>query len=71
MFDLLYQCFRHFYHLDHANAAVHTASVRYSPITFRLAEELSVLAEGDEVDISFDVRDVLTDLGAYPEDTGR
>lgn len=32
MSDLLFQCLRHFVHLDESNAAIHCATVRYSPI---------------------------------------
>ncbi len=71
----LYQSFLHFYHLDCSNAAVHTASVRFSPLTFRLAEALKtkdiyiqVVHEGwseNELQI------VWSHEGAYSEDTGR
>lgn len=59
-------CLRHFYHLDHSNAAVHTAPVRYSPITFRLAEALTAAREGSAL-----VAHVMADRGAYEEDKGR
>jgi len=69
-----WDCFRYFFHLDHSNAAIHSAPVRYSPITFRLAEALDELrfeAVPDD-DFSRSLLDlVLVDLGAYPEDTGR
>lgn len=71
MLNLLYQAFKHFYHLDHSNAAVHTAAVRYSPITFRLAEAINELADEVTPKVYADVYDVLTDMGAYEEDTGR
>lgn len=66
----------HLYHLDHSNAAIHCGEVRYSPITFRLAEALATLnreVSGDEFygrvpDI---LRAVLGDLGKYEEDKGR
>lgn len=73
----LYESFRHFYHLDRSNAAMHMAPVRYSPITFRLAEVLTdnsrgvyivVVNEGwseHELDV------VMHDRGLYPEDRGR
>ncbi len=70
----VWECFRHFAHLDHANAAIHTADVRYSPITFRLAETLDDLRD---VAVPIDAGSVqLLDLvlahrGTYPEDTGR
>lgn len=66
--------FRHFKAADEANAAIHCATVRYSPITFRLAEALDGLD-----DVSFDdddralerVGEVLDHVGRYAEDTGR
>lgn len=39
----LYQALRHHAHQDEANAALHCAPVRFSPITFRLAEALADL----------------------------
>lgn len=59
--------FLHLYHEDHANAAVHCATVRYSPLTFRLAEALRDL---DLVDLVA-VEGVLCHLGRYEEDKGR
>lgn len=38
--NVLWECFRHFVHLDESNAAMHCGLVRYSPLTFRLAEQL-------------------------------
>jgi hypothetical protein len=59
--------FSHFYHADHANAAFHTAPVRFSPITFRLAEALAEYV--DEYDEP--LTEVLNDKGKYREDPGR
>lgn len=71
----LYQSFLHFYHLDHSNAAIHTGSVRYSPITFRLSEALKqkdvyiqVVHEGWS---EHELIAVWKHAGQYPEDTGR
>lgn len=68
--------FRHFYFLDHHNAAVHMSPVRYSPITFRLAECLD--HEARRQDMMYDghqtyveVATVMADSGRYPEDRGR
>ena len=64
--DILWQAFRHMYHADHSNAAMHCAAVRYSPLTFRLAEQLGELGRhGMEID------GVLSDAGTYAEDPGR
>jgi hypothetical protein len=63
------EALRHFYHLDHSNAAFHCAEVRYSPITFRLA---SALVELDPSESHVDpARTVLFDVGRYEEDKGR
>ena len=37
---VLYQAFLYHYHHDKMNAAIHTSPVRFSPLTFRLAEVL-------------------------------
>ena len=70
----MWDCFRHFAHLDHSNAAIHSAAVRYSPITFRLAEALNEMrfeaVPADEVSRLL-LDEVLAHLGTYPEDTGR
>lgn len=68
--------FRHFYFLDRHNAAVHMSPVRYSPITFRLAECLSyegrlqdMMYDGDQTYV--EVHQVMKHAGRYPEDRGR
>lgn len=65
--ELLTQCLRHFVHLDESNAAIHCAPVRYSPITFRLAERLG---QGHLSEDPF-VTAVISHVGSYEEDTGR
>jgi hypothetical protein len=66
--------FEYFFHLDCSNAAMHQGTVRYSPITFRLAEHLHheypVAIHFDPVKYH-DVHLVLADKGAYAEDPGR
>jgi hypothetical protein len=66
--------FEYFFHMDCANAAMHQGTVRYSPITFRLAEfmhdEYPVAIHFDPVKYH-DVHLVLADKGAYAEDPGR
>lgn len=58
--------FLHFYHADCANSAIHTAPVRFSPLTFRLAEALwGLTPDGGEIG------EVLAHRGSYPEDPGR
>jgi hypothetical protein len=68
--DVLYQAFLVMYHQDHANAAMHCASVRYSPLTFRLAEQVDQLTPSS-VSVLPDVYGVMLDRGLYPEDPGR
>jgi hypothetical protein len=71
---VLFQCLRHFVHLDESNAAIHCATVRYSPITFRLAEELMAhsSATGDwPAEDDGTVGRVLSHVGLYDEDAGR
>lgn len=71
--EILIECLRHFAYNDRANAAIHMRPVRYSSITFRVAEmmnaSLDVSLIGDE-DRSL-LRAVLADRGAYTEDGGR
>jgi hypothetical protein len=71
--QLLWECFRHFVHLDESNAAVHCSLVRYSPITFRLAEQLDLMIRRDDLHPRNDalLTEVLAHRGAYPEDRGR
>ena len=71
--ELLWECFRHFVHLDESNAAVHCSPVRYSPITFRLAEVLDATEVPPDLSVvNGQLLDaVMTHRGAYPEDMGR
>jgi hypothetical protein len=67
-----WHAFLYFYHLDCSNAAFHTADVRFSPITFRLAE--FIMSEYSVVfAIQPDARlhEVFSALGKYEEDRGR
>lgn len=67
--QILWHCFQQNYHLDHSNAQVHTAPVRYSPITFRLAEYIWEQFPGHRV--NDDLRAVWLARGEYEEDKGR
>lgn len=71
--QLLWECFRHFAHLDEANASIHCALVRYSPITFRLAEALHAMDVYDDLapENASLLRAVMDHRGAYAEDSGR
>jgi hypothetical protein len=67
-----WHAFLHFFHMDCANASVHTGSPRFSPITFRLAEFI-ISEHGVRFAIEPDARlsQVLDALGKYREDLGR
>jgi hypothetical protein len=71
--QVLWECFRHFASLDVSNAAMHTAMVRYSPITFRLAEHLAPILDTEWLDTHNHalLAEVVGQLGAYAEDPGR
>lgn len=70
--QVLWECFRHFAHLDESNAAMHTAQVRYSPITFRVAEHLEHLDLSWLYPTNASLLDnVLRARGTYEEDAGR
>jgi hypothetical protein len=58
----------YFVAMDRKNAAIHCSPVRYSPITFRLAE---ALAQVDGWEVTETVVDVLAHTGKYAEDPGR
>jgi hypothetical protein len=73
--DTLLWALKQNYHLDKSNAAVHTSPVRYSPLTFRLAEALVDMgflerSEPDPEGVHI-LAEVTTDAGAYAEDPGR
>ena len=67
--------FLHVYHQDHANASMHCAPVRYSPITFRLAEVIHATAYDEDLfaiaGLAGSVGAVMGDRGRYEEDKGR
>jgi len=69
-FTILQWCFLQNYHLDNSNAAIHCAQVRFSPITFRLAE-LLLEDWGDDEDITQELAEVREHMGVYEEDKGR
>jgi len=66
LLEAAHWAFLHFYHADTANASFHTAPVRFSPITFRLAEALEAYM-GD----TGEIEEVLSHRGSYAEDPGR
>lgn len=68
---VLLECLRHFVHLDKSNAAIHCGEVRYSPLTFRIAEAIVAEFPDGVTAVDVDVRTVLADAGAYEEDKGR
>jgi hypothetical protein len=68
--DVLLWCFDYFFHQDKANACMHLAPVKFSPITFRLLERLMEdWPEGE--DISPNMGEVRYHIGAYQLDPGR
>ena len=62
--------FQYFEAMDRANAQIHCAPVRYSPITFRLQRALGDVWPEDE-DITEEMQWVRSHDGTYPEDPGR
>lgn len=63
--------FEYFYHMDKANACIHCAPVKFSPITFALYEELIREWRMDE-DITQELAEVRDHTRMnYPLDTGR
>lgn len=64
MNDPILHAFLHFYHLDRANASIHMAEVRFSPLTFSLAAELGSWS-------SEEVEEVHYHQGKYELDKGR
>ena len=68
--NLLTWCFKQNFHADHMNAAIHMAAVRYSPITFRLAEAISEVTTVNNERYQA-VYTVMLDKGLYEEDMGR
>lgn len=66
LYEAAYWALCYFKAMDEANAQVHCAPVRYSPITFRLAYALR-----DE-NIGYpEMGEVLAHAGRYEEDPGR
>lgn len=71
MTDVLGWCLQHFKHLDEANAAIHCAPVRYSPITFKLAKCVDADPFAFSAEINDESLSVLAHVGAYTPDPGR
>ena len=67
--EALNWAFLYHFHTDCANAAVHCAPVRFSPITFRLYD--AVIANLPEDEWSNEIHVVMTHYGNYEEDRGR
>lgn len=70
---VLWACFEHFATRDIGNAALHMSQVRYSPITFRLADQLDAMNVYDGLTpVNADLlREVVSHQGQYKEDRGR
>ena len=71
LLQVLLAAFRQNFHLDHSNAQIHCGTVRYSPLTFRLAEQIQVIEPHVSASHFSDVWMVLADKGVYAEDPGR
>jgi hypothetical protein len=65
--------FEYFYHLDMANAVIHCAEVKFSPITMELAKLLSGSGEFISMNnsVQIDVDHVMSHEGLYDLDPGR
>jgi len=70
MNDVLLWAFEQNYHADKMNAAVHCAPVKFSPLTFRLADALFE-AWPDDDDITGELHEVRSHKGRYALDPGR
>jgi hypothetical protein len=62
--------FEYFYHMDKANACMHCAPVKFSPITFALALTL-VDAWSEDEDITPELAEVRSHVDMYELDPGR
>jgi hypothetical protein len=60
------EALKYFAHMDQANAAIHVAEVRYSPLTFKLANTAKRM--GCQIKEMFEVLD---HEGSYALDPGR
>ena len=70
LFEAAMWAFNHFEAMDRANAQIHCAPVRYSPITFRLAMALAAVWSSED-DFSEEMANVLNAVGTYEPDPGR
>jgi hypothetical protein len=61
--------FEYFFHNDYANAQIHRGKVRFSPITFALAQALSQY--GSYLTDNWMVATVIQHAGQYELDKGR
>lgn len=62
--------FEYFYHMDKANACMHHAPVKFSPITFGLCADLFD-AWPEDFDVTPEMAEVRNHTGKYELDTGR
>lgn len=66
-----FHAFLHFYHLDCANASIHLADVRFSPITVKLVGALRLPADEYPDQVRAAVNHVRSHDGQYELDPGR
>jgi hypothetical protein len=62
--------FEYFYHMDKANACIHMAPTKFSPITFALADML-IEEWSNEEDITQELAEVRSHKHTYELDMGR
>ena len=62
--------FEYFYHVDKANACMHRAPVKFSPITFMLVDELFADLPLDQ-DCTSEMTEVKSHKNQYELDKGR
>jgi hypothetical protein len=63
--------FEHMYYMDFANASIHQTSVRFSPLTFSLAEEITEWLDKPSKETMILVSEVMSHKGQYKIDEGR
>lgn len=69
--DPLLYAFEYMYHMDKANACMHCAQVKFSPITFRLANVLIDGCNKGFIDFTPELKEVESHIGLYDWDPGR
>lgn len=55
----------HLYYMDKANAQMHCKPVKFSPVTFRLAEEVENFWQREEITLSGEGHDALSEIRSH------